>query len=94
VLQSHSVKDNGRKSILAGFQLADADEIVKTCEACQFHAKNIHQRAQTLQTLPISWSLAVWGLDIVGKMPRAVGGYRYVVVTVDKFTKWVEVEPV
>jgi hypothetical protein len=38
--------------------------------------------------------LAVWGLDIVGKMPRAVGGYRYVVVTVDKFTKWVEVEPV
>jgi transposase InsO family protein len=35
-----------------------------------------------------------WWLDIVGKFPRAVGGHEYLMVAVDKFTKWMEVEPV
>jgi transposase InsO family protein len=30
----------------------------------------------------------------VGKLPRAVGGYEYLLVAIDKFTKWVEVEPI
>jgi transposase-like protein len=28
----------------------------------------------------------------VGKLPRAVGGYQYLMVAIDKFTKWIEVE--
>ena len=35
--------------------LNDAAELVKSCEACQFHAKQIHQPAQGLQTIPLSW---------------------------------------
>jgi hypothetical protein len=38
----------------------------KRCEACQFHAKQIHQPAQELQTIPLTWPFAVWGLDILG----------------------------
>jgi transposase InsO family protein len=68
--------------------------MVKRCEACQFHAKQIHQSAQELQTIPLTWPFAVWGLDILGPFPRAQGGYRYLCVAIDKFTKWVEVEPV
>ena len=30
----------------------------------------------------------------MGPFPRAPGGYRYLYVTIDKFTKWVEVEAV
>jgi hypothetical protein len=74
--------------------LGDAAEMVKRCEACQFHAKQIHQPAQELQTIPLTWPFAVWGLDILGPFPRAQGFYRYLYVTIDKFTKWVEVEPV
>jgi hypothetical protein len=29
-------------------------------------------------------------LDILGPFPRAVGGYRYLYVAIDKFTKWPE----
>jgi transposase InsO family protein len=68
--------------------------MVKRCEACQFHAKQIHQPAQELQTIPLTWRFAVWGLDILGPFPRAQGGYRYLYVAIDKFTKWMEVEPV
>jgi transposase InsO family protein len=68
--------------------------MVKRCEACQFHAKQIHQPVQELQTIPLTWPFPVWGLDILGPFPRAQGGYHYLYVAIDKFTKWVEVEPV
>jgi transposase InsO family protein len=58
------------------------------------HAKQIHQPAFELQTIPLTWPFAIWGLDILGPFPRAQGGYRYLYVAIDKFTKWVEVEPV
>jgi hypothetical protein len=68
--------------------------MVKRCKACQFHAKQIHQPAQELQTILLTWPFAVWGLDIMGPFPRAQGGYRYLYVAIGKFTKWAEVKPV
>jgi len=74
--------------------LTNAAELIRTCEAYQFHAKQVHQPAQELQTIPLTWPFAVWGLDILGPFPRAQGGYRYLYVAIDKFTKWAEVEAV
>ena len=74
--------------------LQDAAELVRSCKACQFHAKQIHTPAQALQMIPPSWPFAVWGVDILGPFPRAVGGYRFLYVAIDKFTKWPEVTPV
>jgi hypothetical protein len=45
-----------------------------------------------LQTIPLTWSFAVWVLDILGPFPRAQGGYRYLFVAIEKFTKWAELE--
>jgi transposase InsO family protein len=70
--------------------LQDVIELVKTCKVCQFHAKQIHMLSQTLQMISPSWPFAVWGLDIVGPFPRAIGGYRFLYVVIDKFTKWPE----
>jgi hypothetical protein len=47
-----------------------------------------------LQMIPPSWPFAVLGLDIVGPFPHAVGGYRFLYVTIDKFTKWPKATPV
>ena len=33
-------------------------------------------------------------MDILGPFPKAVGGHRFLYVTIDKFTKWSEVTPV
>jgi hypothetical protein len=73
--------------------LQDATEMVKSCKACQFHTKQIHTPAQALQMIPPSWPFAVWGVDILGPFPRAVGGYRFLFVAIDKFTKWPEATP-
>jgi hypothetical protein len=74
--------------------LQDAAEMVKSCKACQFHAKQIHTPAQALQMIPPSWPFAVWGVDILGPFPRAIGGYRFLFVAIDKFTKSPEATPV
>jgi hypothetical protein len=55
--------------------LQDVVKLVKRCEACQFHAKWIHTLAQTLQMILPSRPFAIWGLDILGPFPRAIGGF-------------------
>jgi transposase InsO family protein len=41
--------------------------------------------------IPMSWPFVVWGLDILGLFPRAVKGFWYLYVAIDKFTRWLEV---
>nr|AAT77321.1 putative polyprotein [Oryza sativa Japonica Group]AAV31327.1 putative polyprotein [Oryza sativa Japonica Group] len=74
--------------------VSDADKIVRICEGCQFFARQTHLPAQELQTIPLSWSFAVWGLDMVGPFKKVVGGYTHLFVAVDKFSKWIEAKPV
>ena len=44
--------------------------------------------------IPITWPFAVWGLDLVGPFKRAPGGFTHLLVTIDKFTKWIEAQSV
>jgi hypothetical protein len=74
--------------------VADASEIVRTCEGCQFYARKYNLPAHVLQTIPITWPFAVWGLDIVGPLRKAPGGFTHLLVAIDKFSKWVEVCPI
>jgi hypothetical protein len=64
------------------------------CKGCQFFAKQQHLLAQVLRTIPPSRPFAMWGLDDVGPFRTAPGGYKNILVAVDKFTKWIEVRPV
>jgi transposase InsO family protein len=73
--------------------VADATKIVRTCQGCQFYARQTHLPAQALQTIPITWPFAVWGLDLVGPLQKAPGGYTHLLGAIDKFSKWIEVRP-
>jgi hypothetical protein len=46
---------------------------VRTCEGCQFYARKSNLPAHVLQTIPVTWPFAVWGLDIVGPCERHTG---------------------
>jgi hypothetical protein len=73
--------------------VADASEIVRTCERCQFFTRKSNLPAHVLQTIPVTWPFAVWGLDIVGPLRKVPEGYTHLLVAIDKFSKWVEVRP-
>ncbi|GAA0169531.1 hypothetical protein LIER_40779 [Lithospermum erythrorhizon] len=71
----------------------DAMMYVKICDACQ-RLSNTPQKAVVAATPVISpIPFAIWGICLVGKLPKAKGGVEYVVVVVDYFSKWVEVAP-
>jgi hypothetical protein len=87
------------KAFRAGFYwlpaIEDAKDIVQKCEACQRFASQPHAPAAELEPIPLSWPFAQWGLDMVGKLHKSwPGGHIYMLVAVNKFTKWVEAAPI
>jgi hypothetical protein len=49
--------------------------------------------AQALQMIPITWSFAVWGLDLIGPLQKAPRGFAHLMVAIDKIFKWIKVWP-
>ena len=70
----------------------EALEYVKKCDQCQRFAPNIHQPGEKLNPLSSPWPFAQWSLDILGPFPKAAGNKRFLLVSTDYFTKWVEAE--
>jgi hypothetical protein len=87
------------KAFRAGFYwptaASDARDLVMKCDPCQRFSPKPHAPATDLMTIPLAWPFAQWGLDQVGPLPRSSpGGHTYLLVAVDKFTKWIEAVPV
>jgi hypothetical protein len=74
--------------------LQDADQLVKHCNGCQCFSKHWNTPAAALKTILLTWSFAVWGLDMVGPFKTAPRGLTHLLVAVDKFTKWIEAKPI
>jgi hypothetical protein len=74
--------------------VADANEVVRTCEGCLFHVRRTNLPVHALQTIPVTWPFIVWGLDIIGPLRKAPRGYIHLLVIMDKFPKWIEARPI
>ncbi|CAL2237953.1 unnamed protein product [Prunus armeniaca] len=70
----------------------DANMLVKKCDKCQRFGNVPHIPTEPLSPIVSPWPFAQWGLDLIGPMLQGKGQVKYVVVAVDYFTKWVEVE--
>jgi hypothetical protein len=68
-------------------------KLVKTCQACQKFSPNSQAPSQPTQLITPSWPLQRWGIDIVGPPTIAQGHYKFIVVVVEYFTKWIEAKP-
>jgi len=72
----------------------DCSKYVKKCDKCQ-RFSNLHQAPPEYLSSVISpWPFFKWGVDILGPFPLAQGQVKFLIVAVDYFTKWIEVEPV
>ena len=71
----------------------EALEYVRKCDQCQWFVPSIHQSGGILNPISSLWSFAQWGLDIVGPFPKAVEKKKFLLISKDYFTKWVEAEP-
>jgi hypothetical protein len=57
--------------------VSDAVELVRSCKGCQYYARQTHLPTHALQTIPITWLFAVWGLDLVEPLKRTTGGFTH-----------------
>ena len=70
----------------------DAIELVKKCDKCQRFGNVQRLPAEKLMTIASLCPFAQWGIDIVGPLPQDKGQVKFLLVAIDYFTKWVEVE--
>ena len=72
--------------------LKDAQAYVKACDKCQRFNNLIRQPFEELTPMMALWPFTQRGLDIMGPFPTAVRQLKFLVVGIDYFTKWMEVE--
>nr|GEU81908.1 reverse transcriptase domain-containing protein [Tanacetum cinerariifolium] len=80
-----------KKEITETFPLEtlDAHDLVTRCDACQRQGK-ISQRDEMPQSaIQVCEIFNVWGIDFMGPFPSSRWN-KYILVTVDYFSKWVE----
>lgn len=71
----------------------DVEIMVWKCEECQFYAPVRRISQAKLMSIQSPWPFYQWGIDIVGPFLEALEQFKFLVVTVDYFTKWAETEP-
>ena len=65
----------------------------RRCRQCQEFADVPHTLPNNLHSLSSLWLFSMWGIDIQGPLPKAPGIVKYLLVTIDYFTKWIETRP-
>jgi len=72
----------------------DCIRYAQRCKQCQQHADWHKAPPEELKSIYSPWSFHTWGIDILGPFPLAVRQMKHLVVAIEYFTKWIEVEPV
>ena len=70
----------------------DALELVKKCDKCQRFGNVQRLPAERMTAITSLWPFAQWRINIVGSLPLGKGQVKFLLVAIDYFTKWVEVE--
>ena len=71
----------------------DAKAYVKVCDKCQRYSNISRRPLEYLTPMVAPWPFAKWRLNILSPFPRGMRQMKFLVVGIDYFTKWVEVEP-
>jgi hypothetical protein len=72
----------------------DVMEVITKCKDRQFFQKQTTKHANPLQSIDLSWPFAIWGIDIMGILPGAPGGFIFLFFAIDTFTKQMKPMPV
>ncbi|GJW76134.1 reverse transcriptase domain-containing protein [Tanacetum coccineum] len=96
------IKEEGSRSVVSKIMKLgyywpsmhnDAKALIQRCEACRIYSSIPRKPKQEMKSITSASPISQWGIDIVGPLPMALGGARFlVVVALDYFIKWVEVK--
>ena len=83
-----------RQGVYWPTMLKDCINFAKGCKECQEHAGIQKVPASELHSIVKPWPFRGWALDVIGEIkPKSSKGYKYILVGIDYFTKWIEAVP-
>ena len=71
---------------------ADCMEFAQRCDKCQRFSLISKAHLEEHTTMTCLWPFTVWGIDLIGQLPKGRGSVQYAVVAIDYFTKWIKAE--
>ncbi|GJZ94621.1 reverse transcriptase domain-containing protein [Tanacetum coccineum] len=86
------------KAISSGYywptMYKDARNMIRRCHDCHVHRPVLKNPQQELIPITLPWPFYKWGIDIDGPFSEGPGKVKFLIVTIDNFTKWIEAKPV
>ena len=71
----------------------DITDFVKSCDRCQPAKRKFPATHLPLNPLPVTGVFGRLYMDIVGPICKSFEGHEYILVVVDRFSRWVEAWP-
>nr|GFA20300.1 reverse transcriptase domain-containing protein [Tanacetum cinerariifolium] len=72
----------------------DARDMIRKCNDCQIHRPITRHPQQRLTPITAPWPFYKWGIDIAGPFSEGPRKVKFLIVTMDYFTKWIEAKAV
>ncbi|GKB40171.1 reverse transcriptase domain-containing protein [Tanacetum coccineum] len=72
----------------------DARDVILKCKDCQVHRTVPGNPQQPLTPITSPWPFYKWGIDIAGPFSEGPGKFKFLIVSIDYFTKWIEAKAV
>jgi len=74
--------------------LEDCFKYFKGCQGCQKFGNIQRTPASTMNPIIKPWPFRGWAIDLIGQIyPPSSKGHKFILVTTDYFTKWIEAIP-
>ena len=70
----------------------DEADFVKKCDSCQRYGNVQQVPREKMIAITSPWLSTQWGIDVIGPLPQGKKQVKFLLVTIDHFTKWVEIE--
>ncbi|GJT31361.1 reverse transcriptase domain-containing protein [Tanacetum coccineum] len=72
----------------------DTRDMIRTYNDCQIHRPVPRNPQQPLTPITALWPFYKWGINIAGPFPEGPGKVKFLIVSMDYFTKWIEAKAV
>ncbi|GJY03149.1 reverse transcriptase domain-containing protein [Tanacetum coccineum] len=72
----------------------DTRDMIRTRNDCQIHRPVPRNSQQPLTPITALWPFYKWGIDIAGPFPEGPEKVKFLIVTMDYFTQWIEAKVV